>query len=294
MVSAADDMKHIVNDEIKAELADHKAAVVASSHKTASRIRRALGKSGGLAVDSTSALGIDFSAGRKAGTRHPVQRKRFATVAARRGRIRILARRGKAKARKVVTAGAVPSALYGAPVTGVCDSLLLSLRRTAASAATPVAQGRSLDVTLALNQLEVTGHATAAPMVRYAQEVWQATSPWTTRAFDIRLLRQMWEDAKPGDVSSWRNAKGPLAAAALSGKRIGWDCSDPFIWITDQQVKHRDVVISPNGGHCDAHEQPKSPCAPNSFISNMLGDCPRIADECRHRRVSDPLACQVG
>ena len=63
--AAAKDMRVVVHDEIKAELATAKAAVVASNNQTASRVRGRLGADGGKGVRIAQALGIDFGAGRR-------------------------------------------------------------------------------------------------------------------------------------------------------------------------------------------------------------------------------------
>ena len=89
--------------------------------------------------------------------------------------MRLVSRTAGSKARKIVKSGFLPTALYGALVTGVSDAFLLNLRRSASAAATPRAAGRSLDVALGLSALEVTGKATAPPLVRWAAEVWNAT-----------------------------------------------------------------------------------------------------------------------
>jgi hypothetical protein len=170
---AAADLREVVQLEIVANLAEAKAAVVASSGALAGAIRRRLGKDGGTDKETTVALGIDFASGRKTrrGGRLGRLARRVREVAGRRVRIRQLAKaaRGGRLIQKIIKSGVVPTALYGAAVTGVPDDMLLNLRRTAAAAAVPRAQGRSLDVALRLSGLEVTAAATAPPLVRWAQ-----------------------------------------------------------------------------------------------------------------------------
>eukprot|EP00973_Karenia_brevis_P013141 1782636-Karenia_brevis.AAC.1 len=80
LVEACSDMKFAINVEIKANLAEAKAATVASTAKLARRIRRALGQDGGAECETTEALGIDFSSGRAYRQRLPVQKKRLRMV----------------------------------------------------------------------------------------------------------------------------------------------------------------------------------------------------------------------
>jgi len=239
LVSAAVDMRAAVQDEIKAALATHKAATVASTTRLAKRLRRALGQDGGAECESTPALGIDFCCGKL--HRHKLmatRKKRLRAVAARRERIAILSKachgKPKANAHKLVKAGVKPAALYGACVTGITDTQLVCLRRTSAAATAPRAQGRSLDIALQLAGLDPTADATAAPMVRWAQEVWAATSGYSTRHLDLRLLRDGWHGVLQDAPQQWRQVRGPIGAAVMSARRIGWDVSHPFEWVTDE------------------------------------------------------------
>eukprot|EP00973_Karenia_brevis_P046399 6433519-Karenia_brevis.AAC.1 len=60
---AADELHAVIQQELKAELAYAKAAVVASSACISRRIKKALGERGGSCVTSTIGLGVDFAAG---------------------------------------------------------------------------------------------------------------------------------------------------------------------------------------------------------------------------------------
>ena len=210
---------------------------MASCNAVGKRIRKALGNRGGSGVTSTIALGVDFSAGRKRREwlRQSKQSNRFAAVKTRRWRLKIISKAGgAARARKLITAGVAPSALYGVEVTGCDDSMLLQLRRTAAAAAPPRAQGRSLDVALGLSRIDPTARATAGPMVRWASEVWEATSLCSNRALGIVELRNAWRSVNPWGVQRWGDVRGPMGAAAMSAKRVGWNTADPFRWYNEE------------------------------------------------------------
>ena len=108
----------------------------------------------------------------------------------------------------------------------------MNLQRTAASAMKPSASGRSLSTTLLVNGDE-TWRATAAPVVRWAKEVWQASltpHPW---GFTLPELLKLWESARPAECVSWRSCRGPLAACHLSLRRLGWSAAGPFRLVND-------------------------------------------------------------
>eukprot|EP00973_Karenia_brevis_P065605 9121577-Karenia_brevis.AAC.1 len=120
LIAAAIDLREAVHQDIKAELATAKAATVATSDRLAKRIRRALGVDGGCDVDSTAALGIDFSCGRQRGrVKMRSLSKRLRTVASRKRRLAIISKAARGRVGKLVRCGIAPTALYGAAVTGL-------------------------------------------------------------------------------------------------------------------------------------------------------------------------------
>ena len=58
-------------------------------------------------------------------------------------------------------------------------------------------------------------------------------------------LNRMWWDADPGRCSSGRRVRGPLTAAAMSLKRIGWKWPDPFTFTDDFGVTLNGTSYSP-------------------------------------------------
>ena len=192
LMEAADDMVEVIEEQIKARIAIDKTAVVSSSNQIAKRLRKALGENGGQAMFGAVALGVDYCAGKP--VRRTIQKKRFGGAAACRQRIAQLHRRGGQAARKMVTAGRILSATYGAEVYGVDDGLALSLERTAASCVPPNSRRRDLRVALALQRINVVAEVTAPPLVRWAKEVWTATAPFAGPHFNVQQLRTWWED----------------------------------------------------------------------------------------------------
>ena len=91
------------------------------------------------------------------------QKARVALVERRKHRLKVITKFGGRQARKLAAQGVAPAALYGAPVTGVPCDLLMRVRRTAACATPPYAQGRSLDLALNLAGIDPAPNATGAP-----------------------------------------------------------------------------------------------------------------------------------
>ena len=131
--------------------------------------------------------------------------------------------KGSKQAHKLVRAGIAPVALYGACVTGFSDTQVYWLRVAAGAGTAPRAQGRSLDVTLQLSGLDMIAKATGAPMVRWAQEVWSATSRRDPRALEVRVLREAWTSVAKASPVTWAQVADPMGAAMLSGRRLGWE-----------------------------------------------------------------------
>lgn len=55
----------------------------------------------------------------------------------------------------------------------------------------------------------------------------------------------MWNKAKPSTCTTWRKVKGPLSAAYLSLKRLGWNVESPFVFIDDQMRRIKLTDHSP-------------------------------------------------
>lgn len=91
-------------------------------------------------------------------------------MAKRRKRLKIITRYGSKQVQKLIKQGARPATMYG-----VAEELLTQVRRTAACGTPPFANGRSLDITLQVANLDPGPDATGAPLIRWAKEIWQAT-----------------------------------------------------------------------------------------------------------------------
>ena len=172
---ATEDLNGLVEHHIESRLVPTKAAVVASSDRLARKLRAVLGELAGTPAEVTEALGIDFASARPrrdfAGKSKILARIR--ATAKRRARFKVMAKFGGKITEKLVKQGANPAAMYGVAVRGFNKEMITQVPRTADCGAPPYASGRSLDITLQLADLDPGPDATGAPLIRWAQEVWQ-------------------------------------------------------------------------------------------------------------------------
>ena len=69
--------------------------------------------------------------------------------------------------------------------------------------------------------------AAVAPLVRWADEVWRAVTG-LGGGLDLPELRRIWDGAMDSAPMKWGQVRGPVGAALLSAKRIGWSWHSPF------------------------------------------------------------------
>ena len=72
-----------------------------------------------------------------------------------------------------------------------------------------------------------------APVLQLQLEVWRAGTTSAGPHWSILQLVQAWRDARPWEVRRWADSRGPLANAALSLKRIGWQACQTPLEVTD-------------------------------------------------------------
>ena len=114
---------------------------------------------------------------------------------------------------------------------GAADGELLSLRRGLSAALGPQSGGRSLTKLLLIKG--VPSHSIAvAPLLRWAQECWNLSNQ-RSGSQTLPVLRRAWESAAPQACRSWAGVRGPLTAACLSARRLGWEIKGPFVWRDD-------------------------------------------------------------
>ncbi len=253
-------LRHTVVEVLGCAFAEGKTSIVATTKAAAAAIARNIGVEDS-AAQAQCLLGVDNAAG---GTRRRLRRgsrkaSRLRAALARRRRLAALKGAiGSRKANKVFRAGLQPAAAYCSPIWGVDDDEVLQLRRLAAAAMTPKARGRSLEMTH-LWYGTPTAAAEAAPVAQYARMVWIAVTKRDQarlRGAALTDIRRMWEAAhrqfgplverwaaargENGEVPRrvarrlWGSVGGPIAAAALSLARVGWEFADPFTLRSDR------------------------------------------------------------
>jgi len=150
------------------EIAWEKAAVVSNSETLANRVRHAIGIPT-ISQPTAVNLGVDFGCGltRKKWGKSSNRKVRLKAANRRKGRLHVLRLvLGGKRASLIASAGVLSAAIYGAPVNGFSDSELQNLRRLAATAMTPTAQGRSLTA-LMLVRGDPTWSAAVAPIAQW-------------------------------------------------------------------------------------------------------------------------------
>jgi len=143
------------------------------------------------------------------------------------------------KVARVVGSGSVSSLLYGAEVYGLDNSEDKSLRMMMAASYSGISAGMSLHALTALVD-QVSWRGTAAPLLRWAAEVWQAANgamAGHSRGLTLPQLRQAWQECFQQRPLRWSQVRGPIGAALLCIDRLGWSWPGPF------------VMVSPRGEH---------------------------------------------
>ncbi len=248
----------IVQRDLQCTIELSKAAVVASTPEITRALTIRLGElAGPKRVRTAPSLGIDVAAGRKRRTQRGVGRRaaRFLGLRRKMRRMRALRKVVGRKAARVFTAGPLPYATYGAEVNGTGNAEALTLRRAAAAAFSPRARGLSLTILTLLEQAP-TWKAEVAPVIKYAQVVWDASvrSPAAAADGEITLaeVSRSWNsvDFRPlrdeaTGKNRWDQVCGPIGAMWLSIRRLGWHMLDPFTFVDDRGYMIQLTLYSP-------------------------------------------------
>ena len=62
--------------------------------------------------------------------------------------------------------------------------------------------------------------------------------------FTLQALADLWKDAQPDGATKWRSSRGPLDAAVLSARRLGWEYQGPFA-LTNDTGQRIDLKVTP-------------------------------------------------
>ncbi len=253
LLTAHADLRATVEGELGCAFAQGKTAVTATTRPVAAELARKLGVEGGVA-STPCLLGVDNVGGaRRSKLRNGSKKSaRLKAALSRKQRLARLKTAIGDRATRVFRAGLRPAAAYDAPIWGLADSEVLSLRRLAAAAMSPKARGRSLTAVHLWYRLP-TAASEHAPALQYARMIWKTAverDDAARRGTSAADLRRMFEAARvefqplvdmvvaarnpdgtiPRAVArrAWGRVRGPFAAAALTLARIGWSFTSAF------------------------------------------------------------------
>ena len=245
LVDACADVLHAIGTDLEATVAEAKSVVVASSEQLAAGIQRDLQLPASSVASATVLLGGEASAGRprRKWSRQAGRSMRVRRVMLRVPRVRAFRAAAGRAAAGLAKTGLMPAAAHAAEVFGASDAELLRLQRIAAAAQSPSAQGRSLTA-LRLVRGDPAERAAIAPLLRWCREVWDAARG-VPSAHSLSQLRGLWVRASPGSVRKWAHCCGPMGAAVLSAKRIGWRLRGPFAAIDRNGRRLNFTQLSP-------------------------------------------------
>ncbi len=209
----ADMLRMCIEDRMGCQVEISKASVVASSNKIVMDIAWGLGSYAGPAGRRTSTvnLGCDFAPGRRR-TAQSQSGKRLRRHLAMRRRARKLAKARRAlgdirRSKRIFTTGILAAATHDAAVNGLSDREAMALRRTAATACTPRARGRSLALVTLLNGVP-TWRAEAEVVLQYARQVWASALQGHHRAdngtMSLTEIADAWRAADKQAIFSGR------------------------------------------------------------------------------------------
>jgi len=219
IVDASKEVDMIFEDDLELPLARNKGELIASDDALGRALAKGLGKKYGKLKNTVSMLGVDFSAGKKRGKRgKPSRAARMKSASNRTRRLRILRKAGK-RLPSVFRTGILPVAAYGCESTGMDDIDLCRIRRMAGTATPPFAKQSSTTIKLLIHE-DPANHVNAAPICRWAKEIWllalrghEACHRSTTlltmhRVFEVERNRF-------GDAPNWAETRGPAGTLFL-------------------------------------------------------------------------------
>ena len=219
--------------ELGMPLAEDKSQITATSEGLITQVQKCLGALAGKAEESIRRLGVDHALSKKGRCLNNVRKKRMRNAKHRLKHVKQFRKHGPCS--KIYYAGVQPAALYGIelyePTKETLRELTAGAHMVGASRPTGVPRG------LAMMQHASTGHpefhAHAAPILRFAREVWirvtskheEVDTPEDALQ-PIELLRatkliQKYRD-KPRTCQ-----QGPTRAIAAGLKYFGWKLTNP-------------------------------------------------------------------
>ena len=239
IAAAATDMAvRFFEDKLFMKVSPTKTVVIGSRPCLAKRVARVVLRPRALAVKVGKLLGTAAAGGVRRAT--CIQRVRMAMFAKKAARIRALGRSAGVDARRLTSAIAAPTMMYGAACTGVADTVLDSMRSLAAHSAAAVGGGKNVDMVLLAadcdqGTMDPCFAAHTLPIGHWAKAVWEKWAPASQLA-ELLELAQRRRALQP--KAMWSAATGPAAALLATLERLGWVARSATVMIDDQGRVH--------------------------------------------------------
>ena len=230
-----------------------KTVIVSSNHRLATALAVQIRKRQGVKVTVAQAgrdLGVTNAPTRRRCT--SIQNSRLTKAKAKLGKIARYTKAVRA-ARRLVTAGAMPQALWGCGAIGLAPTVIKDLRTSMATASGITAAGRCpiTAVAIAYGQYADPEISSAVEQIRLWLELWKSDAG--LRALSVRYWKDMLN--RVGKLqcdqatmqSSWNSVNGPFGATLCMLLDQDWKVDNPAIWYDP----------SGKGWHPDTSADPK-------------------------------------
>ncbi len=246
LTAGAAALRVAIEDDLECSVAEHKSVIIASSDRLLARLKAAFGKHAGTAEKSAANLGVDSFAGRRRAHRKStvVLRGRTDKFHRRFRRLRALKRAGYDMKELYVT-GLAQATYYGTEVLGMNAIELQKAQSSYLSLlGSPTRSGSRALGLLAEN--DPTWRQGLGPVLTWGTICWKAATQPSFQAFvTIPQLGDLAAGVLQCLPTTWSGVKGPLGAAHLSMKRIGWRFKTPFTVESESGTELALTAISP-------------------------------------------------
>ncbi len=189
-----------------------KTIATASSKAAATAIATSMRALGIRTTADAMHLGVPYA---------PARRVRSAAIAAKwkkaKDRQKVIGQLGTKLARRVQRSGVLATLTHGTSVRGCPQHRVRSAQRMAAAAGRPI-KGRSIIARLAVSRDDPAIALTVAPIVKWAEAVWNGTVGELVLQAAWRRAAPIIASAKRGDMA----VTDPSGACIASAARIGW------------------------------------------------------------------------
>ncbi len=226
----------IITNEWECKVAQQKSVLLASSRSLSDDLRKAFGHHAGKVQESATNLGVDTWMGK---------RRRPSTLKTLSGRFDKLRRRGR-KLRALKEASSEPLHMvtlyktglqsfgfFGSEVVGMTDQELHRAQHHYLTLCGCPGQAKSKHLSLCLLS-DPSWRQAVGPILVWASIVWKAsTSPDLFAVWPLPWLGREAGKVIRSLPRTWAEVRGPLGAAYLSLRRLGWTFVTPFQISTD-------------------------------------------------------------